>query len=99
MQLQDYVDLLGYRVRDKVTGFEGVVTSIGFDLYGCVQAVVTPPAKDGKQEDSRWYDTHRLSIEPGERNAIPYSHATTAHDGRRERHETRPRVSRCSARQ
>ncbi len=67
MKLQDYVDLLGYRVRDKVTGFEGVVTSIGFDLYGCVQAVVTPASKDGKQEDSRWYDTHRLAIQDGER--------------------------------
>jgi hypothetical protein len=57
--------LLGLKVRDAVTGFEGVVSSVCFDLYGCVQAVVTPPmaAKDaGKLEDSRWFDTKRLAV-------------------------------------
>jgi hypothetical protein len=32
--------LLGTKVRDVVTGFVGIVTSVSFDLYGCVQAVV-----------------------------------------------------------
>jgi hypothetical protein len=55
--------LLGKLVRDKVTGFEGIVSSVGFDLYGCVQAVVTPAMKEpGKLEDSRWFDTKRLSV-------------------------------------
>jgi hypothetical protein len=41
--------LLGYRVRDKVTGMTGVVSSISFDLYGCVQAIVNRGLdKDGK---------------------------------------------------
>lgn len=54
--------LLGLNVKDRVTGFTGVVASVCFDLYGCVQAVVTPAAsKDGgKIEESRWFDTKRL---------------------------------------
>lgn len=53
--------LFGLKVRDRVTGFAGVVTSVSFDLYGCVQAVVTPSAGEaGKLEDSRWFDTKRL---------------------------------------
>jgi hypothetical protein len=54
---------LGLRVQDKVTGFNGIVSSIGFDLYGCIQAVVTPQVReDGKSEESRWYDVKRLKV-------------------------------------
>jgi hypothetical protein len=62
MQIHEHMKKLGLKVKDKVTGFEGVVTSISFDLYGCIQVVVTPPAEAGKQEDSRWYDVTRLTI-------------------------------------
>ena len=59
--LQDCVNLLGLRVRDKVTGFSGVVSSVAFDLYGCVMAVVTPKMTDaGKLEDGKWFDVQRL---------------------------------------
>jgi hypothetical protein len=56
--------LLGLKVRDRVTRFEGVVSSVAFDLYGCVVAVVTPGLneKDGKLEDGRWFDVKRLEI-------------------------------------
>lgn len=58
--------MLGLKVRDKVTGFEGVATSIDFDLYGCVQVIVQPPIdKDGKRQDSLWFDIKRLTT--GER--------------------------------
>lgn len=56
------MELLGLRVRDAVTGFEGIVSSVGFDLYGCVQAVVTPPVRDGKPGDGMWFDTKRLIV-------------------------------------
>ena len=57
------MELLGMKVVDKVTGFKGVVTSVSYDLYGCVQAVVSPPIdKEGKRGDGRWFDTHRLKI-------------------------------------
>lgn len=55
--------MLGFEATDKVTGFEGVITSVTFDLYGCVQALMTPAAtKDGKYGDSLWIDTKRLLI-------------------------------------
>lgn len=60
--MREHFKLMGLKVRDAVTGFEGVVTSIGFDLYGCVQAIVTPAIqKDQKQEESRWFDVKRLT--------------------------------------
>jgi hypothetical protein len=58
--MNEYMKLLGFEVRDVVTGFSGVLSSVSFDLYGCVQAIVTPEFKDGKQDDSRWFDLKRL---------------------------------------
>jgi hypothetical protein len=54
--------ILGKRVRDVVSGLEGVAASVCFDLYGCVQIAVTPPAKDGKLEVGNWFDYHRLEV-------------------------------------
>ena len=63
MKIKKHLDLLGLKVEDKVTGLSGVITSISFDLYGCVQAVVRPPIdKDGKIPDCGWYDVGRLKI-------------------------------------
>ena len=42
MEIKKHLDLLGYEVEDKVSNFKGVVISISFDLYGCVQADVRP---------------------------------------------------------
>ena len=59
---------LGYKARDRVTGFNGVITSMGFDLYGCVQAAITPTItvddKTGKQEHQagHWFDCNRLEL-------------------------------------
>ena len=64
MNLKKHIDLLGYKVEDKVTGFTGVLASVSFDLYGCVQAIVTPTGldKDGKIMDAHWFDISRLKI-------------------------------------
>jgi len=49
--------------RDKITGVEGVVTSIAFDLFGCIQIVLTLPAtKEGKSGDSYLMDIARIEI-------------------------------------
>jgi hypothetical protein len=54
---------LGRRVKDKVTSAKGVVTSVCFDMTGCVQAIVRPSVdKDGKLQDAQWFDTIRLEI-------------------------------------
>lgn len=61
MELRDCFDLLGFKVKDKVTGMEGVCTSISIDLYGCIQALVNPGLdKDGKHRDQVYYDVNRL---------------------------------------
>lgn len=53
---------LGSIMKDKVTGFEGMVATVGFDVYGCVQAVVVPTklSKEGKRQDGEWFDIKRL---------------------------------------
>jgi len=61
VNLKKHLDMLGMPVKDRVTGFKGTVTSIGFDLYGCIQAIVNPGVdKDGKPLDSHWFDVNRL---------------------------------------
>ncbi|MNG26724.1 hypothetical protein D3C84_1117490 [compost metagenome] len=63
MNVQKHLSLLGLRATDRVSGFSGVVTSIGFDLYGCIQAVLHPGANsDGKMGESLWFDVNRLEI-------------------------------------
>jgi hypothetical protein len=57
-----YMETLGFRGRDKVTGFEGVITSISFDLYGCVQLLLNPGIKDGKLSDCCWFDAARVEL-------------------------------------
>ena len=61
-QVNEHIDLLGLQVRDAVTGFEGVVTSVSFDLYGCIQTVVQPKAEGAEIKDARWFDVTRLEV-------------------------------------
>lgn len=61
---QKTIALLGYRATDKVTGFHGVISSVCFDLYGCVQVALTPPLKDGDADlkSGHWFDVQRLNV-------------------------------------
>lgn len=64
-------ELLGCPVKDKVSGYEGTVTSIGFDLYGCIQAVVSQKSQGTAEKgliigDAHWFDIKRLTV-TGER--------------------------------
>ncbi len=61
--IENHFALLGMKVKDKVTGFEGVVASISFDLYGCIVCAVTPEVSDdGKLRDGRYFDLNRLTL-------------------------------------
>lgn len=61
MQVKKHLDLLGFEVSDRVTGFKGIAASICFDLYGCILVCVTPKAdEDGKISDGKWFDIARL---------------------------------------
>lgn len=53
---------LGVQAKDKVTGFEGIVTGAAQYLSGCNQFVIQPPMKDGKFEGSHWFDEGRLEV-------------------------------------
>ncbi len=61
--MRHHVKIMGHKAKDVVTGFEGVVDSICFDLYGCVQASINGGLdKEGKFKDGRWFDVKRLKI-------------------------------------
>lgn len=55
---------LGSKVRDVVTGFEGVATGRAEYLTGCVQICVSPPVDgEGKLRDANWFDEDRLQMQ------------------------------------
>ena len=60
--IQESLDLLGTMQQDVVSGIEGMVSSVSFDAYGCVQAVLSRKAnkKTGDIPDGRWVDVKRL---------------------------------------
>lgn len=68
VNIKKHLSMLGLRVKDRVTGFTGTITCIGFDLYGCIQATVHPGIDAaGKMGDGLWLDIGRLetsSTEP-----------------------------------
>lgn len=54
---------LGAKVRDRITGFSGVVTGYVEYLTGCNQVLVVPPiGNDGAFRDSMWFDVQRVEI-------------------------------------
>lgn len=61
--IANHIGTLGLQAEDAVTGFKGIITSISFDLYGCIQVVVVPRTNDdGKIKDGQWFDISRLNI-------------------------------------
>ena len=61
--MQKYIEMLGFKACDKVTGFKGVLTSLSFDLYGCIQFVIDPEIdKDGKRGTGHWFDVNRIKV-------------------------------------
>ena len=54
---------LGMLAKDKITGFEGIVTGQAKHLYGCDTYALTPTVgKDGTPRDSFWIDEGRVEI-------------------------------------
>jgi len=52
----------GKEAKDKVTGFAGIITSKVSFLTGCDQYGITPPAKDGKTNDTAYFDVKRVEV-------------------------------------
>jgi hypothetical protein len=56
-------DIIGRQVKDKITGFAGIVTGFVKYISGCNQAlVVAKTGKDG-EEKSHWFDVQRLDVQ------------------------------------
>ena len=56
-------NVLGKKVKDKITLFEGIATARIEYLYGCNQIGITPTVdKDGKLREISWYDEGRIEI-------------------------------------
>lgn len=57
---------LGDKVRDVITGFEGIVTGHAEYVTGCDQYLLQPQikaeAKDATFPEPRWFDENRLSV-------------------------------------
>jgi hypothetical protein len=54
---------LGVKLRDKVTGFTGIATAYIEYINGCKQYALAPPVdKDGKIQDSIYFDEQRLDF-------------------------------------
>jgi hypothetical protein len=61
-QVKKHIGILGMKAKDRVTGYKGVVTSVSFDLYGCIQAVITPEQNGAEYQSGCWFDVRRLDI-------------------------------------
>lgn len=54
---------LGDKVRDKITGMTGIVTSRTEHLYGCNHLWVNPQElKDGKPVEGAYFDEDRVEV-------------------------------------
>lgn len=58
--------VIGYRVKDIITGFTGIATAHCVYISGCNQVLVSPGLdKDGKLMGSHWFDEQRLQLVGG----------------------------------
>ena len=52
---------LGKRAKDRITGFEGVVTGHAKHLTGCDTVCITPTIdSDGRLRQAEWFDIDRV---------------------------------------
>ena len=56
---------LGDTVREKISGFTGVVTGLVRYITGCDQALVAPRTlkEEGTRRESEWFDIQRLDVD------------------------------------
>lgn len=69
--IEQFLQILGKKVTDRVTGYSGIVESVTFDLYGCVQAIVRAPVNEKMEmQECRWFDYKRL-LDSNEERVMP----------------------------
>ena len=72
---------LGNKVRDNITGFDGIATGRCVYLFGCAQILVSPDRldKDGAEIKGVWFDEQR--IETVEERTVAVSAESSATSG------------------
>lgn len=56
---------LGVKAKDRITGFEGIVTGECVYISGCDQVCLQPPVdKEGKIPEGKWFDVQRVEVMP-----------------------------------
>ena len=56
--------MLGHKVKDRITGFTGIVIGRVEYLTGCNQVLVAAPVgADGALKDSHWIDEQRVVVD------------------------------------
>ena len=54
---------LGDKVKDKITGFEGICISLNTWLHGCDRVgVESTSLHEGKPQDVQWFDVYRVEV-------------------------------------
>lgn len=54
---------LGKEAKDKITGFQGIITAKVEYLFGCNQYGLTPKVKeDGTTKDTQYFDEGRIEV-------------------------------------
>ena len=68
---------LGDRVRDNITGFEGVITGFAKYLNGCINYCLKPTDLDkkGEMKDGQWVDEPQLFLVAAEVLPAPVASA------------------------
>ena len=74
---------LGQEAKDKITGFQGIITGQATYLTGCDQYALQPKCdKPGTYPDANWFDEGRIELigeglnkedVKGEKNGCDYS--------------------------
>jgi hypothetical protein len=82
---------LGAKVKDLISGFEGIATGRCEYLYGCAQIIITPDkiGDKGERLDGEWFDEQRVEVI--EARPIPVSAASSATSGGPQRDAPRGR--------
>lgn len=61
--MNDLKRFFGHKVKDKITGFTGVVTGYCVYISGCNQLCIQPPVNDKNEyPDGKWFDEQRVEI-------------------------------------
>jgi len=62
---------MGIKVKDKITGFSGIITGYCSYITGCDQCLLQPEVKsDGDFVSARWFDVTRLEVIIEEKKSV-----------------------------